>query len=288
MNCSKKLAALALATCASALLATTASAQNPGFENGNLFLGFQTTGAGNSSYVIANIGDTSTFRDYPSSSNQINIANVGSALTAQFGANWYERTDVFMGAAGAFTNDEFEGPRNGDDPLTIYVATPRFLSGPSFPEGTAGSFALTLPSAAAVQNAANGIAGANFGFESLGTGSTSTISSGALFVDYDNQNSFAGANQNASYDGTFSGGTQSAFGVGSVSFGGVQAEAILDLYRITPDGSASFEGSLAIDALGNVSFINGLAAVPEPSTALGFGLLVGLAGAMKRRRVVAA
>jgi hypothetical protein len=105
MNRSKNIVAMALTVSVSILAANSASAQNPGFELGNLFLGFQTTGSGSENYVLANIGDSALlFRD--ATSNQINLININAALTAQFGANWANRTDLFMGPAprGVTTN----------------------------------------------------------------------------------------------------------------------------------------------------------------------------------------
>jgi len=284
MNRSKNIVAMALTVSVSILAANSASAQNPGFELGNLFLGFQTTGSGSENYVLANIGDSALlFRD--ATSNQINLININAALTAQFGANWANRTDLFMGAGASWSNDEFGAPsRNGDVFNTLYVGNPRQTLGVEGQSGSNG-FSLTGNS---VQEASNGLYGSGVAFESLGTSGVATISSTASLVDYNDQNPISGGIQGNAYNGVFSGGVQTTFGPGAFgNFGGVNVEAALDLYRIgSTTGNSTYEGTVVLDSLGNVSFI--VQPVPEPSVALMLGLTACVIGFTRRRPTVAA
>ena len=286
MNRSKNIAALALAVSVSALAVTSASAQNPGFTRGDLILGFQTTGAGSANYVLASLGDTALiFRD--ATSSVFNITNVNSALVANFGTSWFDRTDLFVGTAGVWSNDEFDAEgetRNGDLFNTVYMGTPRQTIGNA---GAASSNAFSIPSGS-VQNAADRVFSVGATFEGVGSSSVSTISAGNNFVDYNDENPIgAGGVQGVAYD-TFSGGVQDTFGPGTFgTFGGVAAEAALDLYRIgSTTGSSAYEGTVVLDSLGNVSFI--VAPVPEPSTALMIGLTTCVAGFVRRRRMAVA
>jgi hypothetical protein len=275
-----KLITTALAVVALSAAASTASAQNSGFEPGNLILGFQTTGAGSGSYVLANIGDSPAFRDF--TTNQFNIININSALVAQFGSTWFDRTDLYVGTGASFNNDEFSEPteRGGDPFNTVYIGNPRQNLGT---EGQAGSngFALT---AQQVQDASSGLFAVGDAFERLGTSNVSTINAGLSFVDYNDQNPISGGLQGNAYNGVFSGGVQYVFGAGTFgNLAGVNAEAALDLYRIeSTTGLSEFQGTVILDNLGNVSFIT--TPVPEPSTYafLGLGAL-GLAFAARRR-----
>ena len=281
---SQKLTVVALAILAGAMAVPCAQAQNTSFELGNLFLGFRATGGvGSSAYVSANIGDSAlTFRD--ATTNLINITNIGSQLTAQFGSTWYDRTDIFTGAGASFQNDEFGDPtvRNGDDFNTLYVTKRRTTLGTA---GTAGSNAPSTIgdplTGAGQQQASNLLVAAGLAFEAQ-SGAVVTIANSFSPSDFDDSNTTL---TDASWGGVFAGGTSAAFGAGTVgTFGGINAEAILDLYRIDPsNGVSSFEGSIVIDNLGNVSFIVEPAAIPEPAT-LAFGMLVGAVGLMRRRR----
>ncbi len=282
----KLLAFAALAV--SGLAVAPAVAQNPAFDYGDLVLGFQATGGtGSGSYLLARIGVASILRD---AAGTISLANIGADLTTAFGANWFERTDLYVGVAAIGSNDEFNGYfQNGDPDLTPYIGIPRQSVGVA---GTAGSFAPIL-NGAATQQAASAIFAAHSIFEAAGTGTVSSISKGFNLTDYDDQNPIAAGVQGTAYD-VFAGGTQVVLTAGLFgNVGGINAEAALDLYRIQrfndipgqfglgqPTDVGTFEGTVVINSAGQVSLVS----VPEPTT---FGLLsVGAAivGLARRRR----
>ncbi len=293
INSSKSLALTVLA--ASGIAVASASAQNPGFAFGDLVLGFQATGGtGSTSYLVARIGQSGLLRDEISN---VSLLNLGSQLSAAFGTNWFDRTDLYMGVAAIGSNSEFNGFfLNGDPDVTPYIGIPRQSVGL---DGSAGSFAPSL-TAQQTQDAANGISAAHDLFETAGTSGVATIAKNFNLVDYDDQNPIAAGVQGTAYNGVFSGGVQAVFGAGLFgSMGGVNAEAALDLYRIQrfnnipgqfgeglPTDVGTFEGTIVIDNSGQVGLV--VAPVPEPTT---FGLLsagVALAGLCRRRRAAQA
>jgi hypothetical protein len=122
---------------------------------------------------------------------------------------------------------------------------------------------------------------------------TTTLIEGTASSNIDNQNAFNILGTPTTSYGTFtSGGVQGDFGPGSLgTFGGVAAEAGLDLFRllaVSPAGTVEpgtlrtgqYQGTFVIEQDGDVSYI---APVPEPST---FALLAGSAifGLIRRRR----
>lgn len=284
----KLLAFAALAV--SGLAVAPAVAQNSAFDYGDLVLGFQATGGtGSGSYLLARIGQAGLLRD---AVGHVSLLNIGAQLTATFGANWFERTDLYVGVAAIASNDEFNGTLlNGDPDITPYIGIPRQSAGV---EGTPSSFAPSL-TGAQTQQAANGIFAAHNIFETAGTGAVATISKGFNLVDYDDQNPIAAGVQGTAYD-VFPGGAQVVLTAGLFgNVGGINAEAALDLYRIQrfndvpgqfgfgqPTDAGTFEGTVVIDNGGQVSLL--VTPVPEPTT---FGLLsVGTAivGLARRRR----
>lgn len=279
------------------LALTSASAQNPNFAYGDLVLAFQATGGtGSGSYLFANLGAAGFIRDFTNDTQLLNgsLSGLASQLGLTFGNNWYERTDLFVGVAGVGSNDEFNGYFGFNDPdITPYVGIPRQNTGLV---GFEGSFAPSL-TGAQTQSAANGIVAGQTFFETAFTGSIAVVPKNGNFNDWDDQNPISGAGvQGAALDGVFAGGIHQTFTLGSVAVGDTTAEAALDLYRIQRfnnipgqfgEGQAtdvgSYQGSILIDSLGNVSLGN-LVAAPEPSLSLLVG--AGMLGAIARRRRV--
>ncbi len=269
-----------------------ASAQNPGFAPGDLVLGFQSTGANSESYIVANLGQSGLLRD---TTGTVSLLNLGSTLTAQYGASWFERPDLYVALFAIGSNDEFNGYFvNGDPDLTPYVGVPRQSVGVA---GMPGSFAPSL-TGAQVQQASNGMFSAQDVFETAGLSGVATISKTMNLTDYDDQNPISGGVQGAAFQGVFPAGVQAVFGPGAFgNIGGINAEAALDFYRVQgfnnipgqfgfgqPTGEGTFHGTVLINDVGQVSLVG----VPEPTT---FGLLsmgAALVGFSRRRRAVIA
>lgn len=300
MNRSKNIAALALAVSVSALAVTSASAQNPTFQNGDLVLGFQNPGGavGGDQQVLVRLGDAATdFRNArDTGTSNYSLANIGSTLTSTFGANWWELSTLYMSVFAANSNSALSTALDADlEPTrTLYVGRARTEVGT---RGAFGSTPWTLAGNADMTSGANGIINMTQVLETQSL--TTTAVTNSTTGNIDDQNPFLGQNQGTAY-GVFPGGVQFQFGTGA--FGALpeigSVEGVLDLQRMQarndrpgqygfgqPIREGSFLGTISIDQDGDVAFQT--APVPEPSSAL---LLVGamFAGAIRRRRVVAA
>lgn len=290
---------IALATTVASVIAgASAQAQNAGHNYGDLILGFRATGGqGASSYLLADLGPASVLRD---TNVNLTLANLGSALTAAFGASWFDRTDLYMGAAMAFEFDEFgplgggSGGLNNDSFGTVYASAKRNIVGTA---GSPGSFAWSITPASTL-DAATGAKTSADSFEANGAGAISTIGNGVSAIDWDNNNPISAGIQGAALGGALAGGIQSVFGAGTFgTLNGIAVEAALDLYRIqgnndeagtigfglTNMGSSTFEGTLVIDNAGQVSHL--VTNVPEPTSMALLGLGVALTGFARRRKV---
>jgi hypothetical protein len=295
MNRSNKLVILAAAALATGM--ATAKAQNPDYAAGDLVLFFQNPGGatGNDQTLYVNVGQTALdFRGAAAGvdvANDLNIINISSQLTAAFGANWATETTLYAGLAGVWGNAGSLNNTllNGDPNRTLYVSQARTDVGTV---GQANSTGYTIGGDTAMTTAANGMITQNNVLETTGTGLTLQAATSASQID--DQNPFTVPGVQGTAFGTFPGGVQQA---GSASqfgnFGGLTGiEFALDLYRILAKTNApgqtagplrvgTYEGTLVLDTLGNVSFVT--TAVPEVSSALLVGSL-GLAGLVRRRR----
>ena len=302
MNRSKNIAALALAVSVSAIAVTSASAQNPFFQSGDLIMGFQLKqGNGSDRVVMLNLGDTATiFRDATGSIN--NVANVGALLDQTFGlaagnsVPWYENTNLFFGAAGAWSNaNPPDALQNGDPQQTVYMSKSRTAVGNELVKNST----LVTPSSSNQIFASNNIVSLNGAFESqLLTPQGSLATSLANTWEDFTPTSTTGAQSTAFT--AFTGGIQQKFLAGSYgTFSNGAVEGALDLYRgqavndiagQAKEGGAirvpQFQGILTIDQAGEVDFV--VAAVPEPSSALLIGAASLIGVASRRRRSVAA
>lgn len=297
MNQKSKFIALATAV-ASVIAGASAQAQNAGHNYGDLILGFRATGGtGASSYLLADLGPASVLRD---TTVNLTLANIGAALSAQFGATWFDRTDLYMGAAMAFEFDEFgtfgagSGGLNSDSWATVYASARRGTVGTA---GSPGSFAWSL-TPGSTDLAASAVKDAADSFEVNGSGAVSVISNGATVIaDWDNWNPITAGVQGVAFN-AFAGGVQAPFSAGSFgTLSGLTVEGALDLYRIQGDnneagtigfgltnkGASTFEGTLVINNAGQISHL--VTNVPEPTSMALLGLGAALAGFVRRRKV---
>jgi hypothetical protein len=269
-----------------------ASAQNPNYAPGDVVLFFQQFGGTNT--VMLNIGAGVTFRD--ATSNMIDIANIGSLLSAApgsggFGSSWYELTNLWWGAAGVRTDSTTTTHVNGDAGRTLYVSSVRTSVGT---EGTAASAGWTVDSSGSMTTGASNIIAVNNRLETLS--GTTTLVEGTASSFIDDQNPFNILGTPTDSFGIFPGSVLGNFGAGSFgNLGGVAAEGALDLYRILAVSNANttepgpiregqFQGTFIINQTGSVSYI---APIPEPATT---GLLASslVFGLVRRRRAVRA
>lgn len=284
---------LALATSiACAMAAVPAHAQNPNYAPGDIVLYFQQFGGSNT--VAVNVGSAITFRD--TAVNLINIANINAQLsdgTLGFGATWYNSSSLWWGAAGVRSNSTSTTAQvNGDPGRTLYISAERTSTGT---EGTASSANWTVDSNGSMTTGANNITSLVNRVETQSL--TTLLVEGAASSNIDNQNTFNILGAPTDSFGVFPGSVQGDFGPGSFgNFGGVEAEAALDLYRIlatsNPSGTVidpgnvnltgNFQGTFVIDQGGSISYI--VQPVPEPSSAVLLSSAALLGGFIRRRK----
>ena len=288
------------------LSSTTASAAT--YQQGDLVMGFRASGGtGASSVVQISLGDTATiFRD--ATSNILSLGSVGTLLSNTYGlgasnaVEWYERTDLFWGAAGSWSNaNPVSNLQNGDPELTNYATKARNTIGANeFAKNSTLNTPSNTTTMVSIATATTSLTGSMSG-QTVGTASVFTTATPNTWEDFNPVIAPVTA------FGGWTGGIQQAFSVGNrgtyVTTGTpIVAEGALDLFRTTAvendllgsgqydaiSGATAaaarvpeFQGILLIDQTGNISF--DVAPVPEPATGIFVGL-TGLVAAVSRRR----
>jgi hypothetical protein len=255
----------------------TAKQSSAAFANGDLLLSFQATGGqGVTSTYVANLGTGYSYRN--AVSNMSNVISIGGDLTTLYGANWYDRTDLYINiignqAAGYNPSNQGGPVVNGDARNTIYVSRARTDS-----DATTYSAWTGVPSAmnnvgtqvqsynSAVSSFLSSANSATIATSTVNTIEDFTTPAGSLLVNFSN----------------FSADFNQAFGAGSLfNLSGTNYEGALTLQRINrvdgttgvlvgnyvepgiAAGTGSNEGFFAINSTGQVDYFT---AVPEPST----------------------
>lgn len=103
------------------------------YTDGNLILGFQASaGQGTSQNVFFNLGKATDFRNNGSRGV---LGNIGATLTATYGANWYDRTDLWFGVIANLNQQPnptaigSRAPVEGDPSRTFYLSAPAATPG---------------------------------------------------------------------------------------------------------------------------------------------------------------
>ena len=265
---------------------------------GDLVLFFQKPGDTDTVYV--NLGSAATlYRGAAIGadvSDSLNIININTTLTTAFGAGWASDTGIFAGLAASASSSPADEVTNGDQNRTVYASRARTAVGTV---GASNSTAYNLVSQGNLNAASTSMVGLtnNFAFQlpNLNQGRITDLQFSS--IDDANPTSVAGV-QSAAFGGQFISGVQqrgSATAFGTFGAAG-QVEFALDLQRLVPDSTVSsgeiagtsrtgsYEGTVVVGTNGQVSFITGISAVPEPSGTLALGLLGTIAGLGYRRR----
>lgn len=255
----------------------TAKQSSAAFANGDLLLSFQATGGqGATSTYVANLGAGYSYRN--AVSNISNVISIGGDLSTIYGANWYDRTDLYINIIGnyaaGYSPANQGGPVvNGDARNSIYVSRARTSSdatsytawsGVPSAMNTVGTQVQTYNTA--VTSSLTSTNAASIPTSTVNTIEDFTTPAGSLLVNFNN----------------FTADFNQAFASGSLfNIGGTDYEGALTLQRINrvdgttgalvgnyvepgiAAGTGSNEGFFAISNTGQVDYFT---AVPEPST----------------------
>ena len=239
------------------------------FAATDIVLGFRGTNVGGASTSLyVNLGDQVAFSNNPSFSKDIS-----AALVDTFGANWYERNDVYFGVfAGrsALTPAADPGTPGVTEPgRTVFVSSPTLTIG-------GGAFQNSSWNTNTLSNGITQFAGLRNDLVNGVIGETSEGSGVGILVNN-------GTNYANSWATRVTQGTTPGYGFNNFLnieqyFGNFDPlgedierdEWIVDVQRLTPGTGGTYVGSIIIDNNGLIT------AVPEASTgllALGAGLL---------------
>ena len=274
------LAASLLALAGAAFIRPNASAQVPvNYSPDDLILAFRTTGASTpaaSSYLIdlgpASFFTGSAFGSQISLNLALDLGNIQADLVGLFGANWFNRSDLFWSISGTSGGSAV----GGDPSRTLYASREEDILGiQSIPWTRANSSAQAAPT--------NKLASVGAGFAAdSGSPNLSTANSDVAIIQaIGATNSYASFQADGSSFSYFSPTIEGDFGDGF-------AGTALDLYRLAPGSGATigiagdFVGSFSIDSGAQLTF--NAAVVPEPSSAVIIAAGTGLLGLIRRRR----
>jgi hypothetical protein len=265
---------------AAALFAiVSANAATVNYSPGDLIIGFTTnSGTGAGQVVLVSLGSATALRD--ATTNNFSITTIGVDLEGTFGANWYDRTDLYWGAIGVYNSVPEGATTNGDLDGTVYVSRARTAVGTA---GTKNSTAWNT-SNSGDDTALSGLGAMQTNFD--GQTASDNNANVAVFdknsVSWDKYNPPV-ANANISF-GAYSStglGIEQKFAAGSYgTMLGNDIEGALDLYRNVYHGSAGYEGTLTINKDGDIGYV---VTVPEPSTYALIGLGLGAVLFFRRR-----
>lgn len=265
---------------AAALFAiVSANAATVNYSAGDLIVGFTTNaGTGAGQVLLVSLGSATALRD--ATTNNFSITTIGVDLAGTFGANWYDRTDLYWGAIGVYNSVPEGATTNGDLDGTVYVSRARGTV------GTAGSASSTAWNTS--------ISGDNSALSRLGAmqtnfdSQTASANNANAAVFDKNASSWDKWNPPVITNGVSFGaynssglGIQQKFAAGSYgTMLGNDIEGALDLYRNVYDGNAGYEGTLTINQNGDIGYV---VTVPEPSTYALIGLGLGAVLFFRRR-----
>lgn len=240
------------------------------FNDGDLILGIRaSSGTGSTKNVFLNLGSGVSHRD---NGNLGKLADIGATLASVYGADWYDRGNLYFGVIGNLSPSSASGfgsapPVNGDPSRTFYISAPTSAPGAS-----------ELIAEGSYVSAALGSAGTKFsGMEQMLVGTTEVAgldqrSDGTAILDQGLQpvqwnNGWTAWNpvSGAAFD-VFSGGIQQSFGKGG-------SATVVDIQRILATntganpagtvGGGTYETSISISSSGVVTAFTPLPSLPE-------------------------
>ncbi len=269
MKLAKKMSA-ALALALVAALGTSAHAQSVSYNEGDLLLGFNQTGAADN-YVV----DLGAVSNFINATGSLTFDLSTSDLTSTFGSSWASNSQTNLVNWGVIGGSDVTNTITvGGD--TLQANTLFYTIG----EQTLGNQS-TAPTekSNALQKSYNGNINSNFATGSGGFSGTTPTSGSTGSLQAINQT--AGATNSWSYELS----SKTYFGTGNnieqptTGAADGPTDSALDLYELTPTNASitkptTYLGSFSLASSGVLTFTNA-SAVPEPSSyaLIGLGLL---------------
>jgi len=230
--------------------------QNFQFNEDDLLLAFQTTGTGSNRNVFFNLGKTTDYRDGGNLGLRGNIATV---LEANFGENWFGRSDLWFGVAGNRThlNPLFiPAPAQGEDPARVwYVSRATQTPGGSLPWGATSSTGLG--------SGGTFFFGVKRLFTAPTTGETLALTSDGAAVLDETQQPVGWNNSWSEWNPTPGAGFQIWTGGIQNNFGKAGSSVSVDVQRVAPSTPGSYVVSISIGSDGSITAVEPAA---EPDT----------------------
>lgn len=213
----------------------------PNPVSNDIFVSFRASGGvgGSTSYIV-NLGPASQFTQ----STALTIFSglgIGADLNANFGSDWYTRTDVYWSIYGHNTNS--------NDPI-LYGSRERV-----------DNAVRTDPYAALDLNSRQNTDTQIVSVIELGYRGSTATANNPLGTFQANSSAASSYNFQVATEGTSDFGSLSGWTTIEGSFG--SGDSVLDLWRYAGSGT-TYRGNFTIDSAGVISF--NAAAVPEPST----------------------
>jgi hypothetical protein len=255
--------ALAVSTMPQSALADT-------FEFGaeDLLLGVQAIGGtGTSQNLFISLGNTVTIKNSP---NQGVVANIAADLSATFGLDWFERTDLYFGVFGNRSNlspttDPGVSPQ--EPGRTIYLSTQTTTAGSAALRGQLGSSSLGTGATkyAGLRGVLTQSDPSNPDDEFTATPSGATVLDQTTQpVSWANSWSVWNPTPGAAFS-VFSGGIQNNFGKG--------AEVLVDVQRMVPSTPTTYVTTVGIASNGAIRLFTAQVGSPFQNWALTFPAL---------------
>lgn len=221
------------------------------FTNGDLILGFQATGGqGSGVNVFFNLGSGTSHRDNGTLGT---LGNLATTLSAQYGATWYSRPDLFFGVIGNLNSQPNSGigskaAAGGDPSRTVYVSRDTLTPGQGLLWSGYSTSALGI--------AGNSVSGMEAMLPLLEANSdgSATLTQTTQSTEWNNGWTFY--NPSAGAFNIFTGGIQQSFGKGG-------SATYVDLQRILSTntgaspaaptlGTGSYETTISVGSDGSI------------------------------------
>lgn len=238
------------------------------FSDEDLLLGVQAvSNTGSTQNLFIRLGNTVAIKNSP---NQGVIANIAADLSATYGADWFQREDLYFGVFGNRSNlsPTTDPGTAGQEPgRTVYLSSATTVAGASAPRTAMGSSAMgtgtTKYSGLRVVLTQADPSNPDDEFTATASGAT-ILDQASQPVSWNNSWSRWNPTPGAAFD-VFTGGVQNNFGKG--------AEVLVDVQRLVPSTAGTYVTTVGIAANGAIRLFTASQNTPFQTWALTFPAL---------------